>query len=419
MLRPITKAKFFRGDTQVRAAALSRFYSVANISPSMAQTSLPKALFSLLKPRLPQMVDLLRELTLLESPSLEKPATDRCCGFLADQWQLRGGDVQVLKQSLRGDHLRVSWTSATSGASRQLLVLGHYDTVHPTGSLARMPFRVAGGKAYGPGTFDMKAGIVQALFAFEVLQELKVPIARDIVFLWTSDEEIGSKSSRELIEAEARRSEAVFVLEPSLGPRGLLKTSRKGVGEAELIVHGRASHAGLEPEKGVNAIHELAAQILRFEKWNNYRRGVIVNANLIEGGSRTNVVADRAKATLDLRAWTVSDMRALEKRLHSLKSIRRGAKLEVHGGFDRPPLERKRSAALFTQAKSLARQIGVSLGEGAAGGGSDGSFTAALGVPTLDGLGAVGGGAHSPHEHVVVRAMPQRAALLAALLATT
>jgi glutamate carboxypeptidase len=285
--------------------------------------------------------------------------------------------------------------------------------------LARMPFRTAGGKAYGPGTFDMKAGIVQALFAFEALQELKVPVARKLVFLWTSDEEIGSKSSRELIEAEARRSDAVFVLEPSLGPRGLLKTSRKGVGEAELIVHGRSSHAGLEPEKGVNAIHELAAQIARFEKWNNYRRGIIVNANRIEGGSRTNVIADRAKATLDLRAWTVSDMRALEKRLHSLKAIRRGAKLELHGGFDRPPLERKRSAALFAQAKSLAKQFGLSLGEGAAGGGSDGSFTAALGVPTLDGLGAVGGGAHSPDEHLVVKAMPQRAALLAALLATT
>jgi glutamate carboxypeptidase len=385
----------------------------------MVQTALPKALLSALKPRLPQMVDLLRELTLLESPSLEKPAADRCCGFLADQWCLRGGDVQALKQSVCGDHLRVSWTAASPGSNRQLLVLGHYDTVYPTGSLARMPFRTAGGKAYGPGTFDMKAGIVQALFAFEALQELKVPVARNLVFLWTSDEEIGSKSSRELIEAEARRSDAVFVLEPSLGPRGLLKTSRKGVGEAELIVHGRSSHAGLEPEKGVNAIHELAAQIARFEKWNNYRRGIIVNANRIEGGSRTNVIADRAKATLDLRAWTVSDMRALEKRLHSLKAIRRGAKLELHGGFDRPPLERKRSAALFAQAKSLAKQFGLSLGEGAAGGGSDGSFTAALGVPTLDGLGAVGGGAHSPDEHLVVKAMPQRAALLAALLATT
>src|SRR5262249_31715729 len=162
-------------------------------------------------------------------------------------------------------------------------------------------------------------GIVQALFALEALQELKIPLQKNLVFLWTSDEEIGSGSSREVIEAEAQRSEAVFVLEPSLGPRGLLKTSRKGVGEAEIIVRGRASHAGLAPEQGVNAIHELAAQITRIEKWNDLRRGVTINADVVEGGSRTNVIADRAKATLDLRAWRATDMHQLEKRIHSLK----------------------------------------------------------------------------------------------------
>jgi glutamate carboxypeptidase len=281
-----------------------------------------------------------------------------------------------------------------------------------------MPFRVASGKAFGPGTFDMKAGIVQALFALEALQQSKIPFRKRLVFLWTSDEEIGSESSRSRIETDARRSDAVFVMEPSLGPRGLVKTSRKGVGEVRLIVHGRAAHAGLAPENGVNAIHELAAQIARIEKWNDLRRGLTVNADIIEGGSRANVIADRAKATLDLRAWQRSDMRALEKRLHSLKPIHRGAKLEIHGGFDRPPMERKYGSALFTRAKSLAKQMGFSLGEAAAGGGSDGNFTAALGIPTLDGLGAVGDGAHSAHEHVLVETMPQRAALLAALLAT-
>jgi glutamate carboxypeptidase len=301
----------------------------------------------------------------------------------------------------------------------QLFVLGHYDTVYPTGTLAKMPFRVDGGKAFGPGTFDMKGGIVQALFALDALRELRLPVRKRLVFLWTSDEEIGSASSRKLIEEEARRSDAVFVLEPSLGPRGLLKTSRKGVGEAQLIVHGRASHAGLAPEKGVNAIHELAAQIARIEKWNNLRRGVTINADIVSGGSRTNVIADRAEATLDLRAWRETDMRALEKRLHSLKPAHRGAKLEIHGGFDRPPLERKHSAALYSRAKSIARELGFSLGEAAAGGGSDGNFTAALGIPTLDGLGAVGDGAHATHEHVVINAMPQRAALLAALLSST
>lgn len=385
----------------------------------MAQTSLAKTLFSLLKPRLPEMLDLLRELVLLESPSLEKPPADRCCGFLADQWLLRGGIIHVLQQKRRGNHLRIVWPATTSRPHRQLLVLGHYDTVYPTGTLSRMPFRVSAGKAYGPGIFDMKAGIVQALYAFEALQQLKLPVVQNIVFLWTSDEEIGSESSRDVIEAEARRSDAVFVLEPSLGRRGLLKTSRKGVGQAELIVHGRASHAGLEPEKGINAIHELSAQIARIEKWNDHRRGVTINADIVEGGSRVNVIADRAKATLDLRAWRASDMHALEKRLHSLKPLHRGAKLEINGGFDRPPLERKHSAALFARAKSLAKQIGLPLGEAAAGGGSDGNFTAALGIPTLDGLGAVGDGAHSPHEHVLVKTIPQRAALLAALLATS
>lgn len=362
------------------------------------------------------MVETLRELTLLESPSLEKAPTDRCCEFLAAQWLRHGAIVRILKQRHRGDHLRVVSTSGDSRPKSQLLVLGHYDTVYPSGTLATMPFHVSRGKAFGPGTFDMKAGIVQALFALQALRESRVEIRKRLVFLWTSDEEIGSETSRKLIEEEAQRSDAVFVLEPALGPRGLLKTSRKGVGEGELIVYGRASHAGLAPEKGINAVHELAAQIARIEKWNDHRRGVTINAGIVSGGSRTNVIPDRAQATLDLRAWRHADMRALEKRLHSLKPVHRGAKLEIRGGFDRPPLERQHSAALFARAKSIARQLGFSLGEAAAGGGSDGNFTAALGIPTLDGLGAVGDAAHAPHEHILVKAMPQRAALLAALL---
>ena len=399
----------------VACSSLRCYHSPAKMSPN----SLSKNLLSLLKPRLPQMLDLLRELVLLESPSLEKAPADRCCAFLADQWLLRGGLVHVLKQEQRGNHLRIVWPSTASRPQRQLLVLGHYDTVYPTGTLPRMPFKISGGKAFGPGVFDMKAGIVQALFALEALRQLKIPISKNLVFLWTSDEEIGSASSRKIIEAEARQSDAVFVLEPSLGKGGLLKTSRKGVGEAQLVVHGRPAHAGLEPEKGVNAIHELAAQVARIEKWNNLRRGVTINADIVSGGTRTNVIAEHAKATLDLRAWRVSDMRALEKRLHSLKPIHKGAKLEITGGFDRPPLERKHSAALFARAKSLAKQMGVTIGEAAAGGGSDGNYTAALGVPTLDGLGAVGDGAHSPKEHILTQSLPQRAALLAALLATT
>jgi glutamate carboxypeptidase len=384
----------------------------------MPETSCAKEFLRLLKPRLPEMLSVVRRLVLAESPSLEKVAADRCCTLLAAEWRKRGARVERIEQSHRGDHLRVTWWPNKTRPAGQLLVLGHYDTVYSSGTIREMPFRVAGGRAHGPGVFDMKAGIVQALFALETLQRAALALRKRVIFLWTSDEEIGSESSRHLIESEARRSEAVFVLEPSFGPRGLLKTARKGVGEAELIVHGRASHAGLAPQEGVNAVHELARQITRIEKWNDTRRGVSIHADMIEGGTRINVIAARARALLDLRALRVADMRNLEQRLQTLRPIHRGARIEVHGGFNRAPLERKMSAGLFARAKSLATKMGLSLGECTAGGGSDGNLTAALGIPTLDGLGAVGDGAHSAQEHIIVNTMPARAALLAALLAT-
>jgi len=376
----------------------------------------PKELLRFLKPRLPEMLATLKTLVLAESPSLEKAPSDRCCDLLAAEWRKRGAHVERIAQKRHGDQLRVTWWPQKSRRAGQLLVLGHYDTVYASGTLRKMPFRVSSGKAYGPGIFDMKAGLTQALFALEALQKTKASLTRRLVFLWTSDEEIGSDVSRKLIEAEARRSDAVFVLEPSLGPKGLIKTARKGVGEAELIVHGRASHAGLAPQEGINAIHELSRQLARIQEWNDSRNGVTVNADVIEGGSRVNVIAERARAVLDLRALRISDMRRLESKLHALRPILPGAKLEIRGGFNRAPLERKRSGALFTKAKALAAQMGVSLGESTAGGGSDGNLTAALGVPTLDGLGAVGHGAHAQNEHIFIKTMPARAALLAALL---
>jgi glutamate carboxypeptidase len=384
----------------------------------MAEANLPKELLNLLKPRLPEMLATLRRLVLAESPSFEKTAADRCCHLLETEWRRRGARVERLCQKRRGDHLRITWWPHKSRPAGQLLVLGHYDTVYSKGTLAKMPFRISAGKAYGPGVFDMKAGLVQALFAFGALKNSAARLRKRLVFLWTSDEEIGSESSRKLIESEARRSDAVFVLEPAFGPWGLLKTTRKGVGEAEIIVHGRASHAGLAPQEGINAVHELARQLTRIEKWNDPRRGITVNADIVEGGTRTNVIAERARAVLDLRALHSEDMRRIENRLRALRPILRGARLEVRGGFDRPPLERKSSGALFARAKSLAAQMGLPLGECIAGGGSDGNLTAALGVPTLDGLGAVGDGAHSTGEHILINTLPARAALLAALLAT-
>jgi glutamate carboxypeptidase len=382
----------------------------------MPDTNYPKEFLRLLKVRLPEMLSTLQRLVLAESPSLEKEPADRCCDILAAEWHKRGANVERIEQKQRGDQLRITWWPQKSRPAGQFLVLGHYDTVYSCGALAKMPFRVSAGKAYGPGIFDMKAGLTQALFALDVLQQIKVPLRHRLVFLWTSDEEIGSDASRKLIEMEARRSGAVFVLEPSLGPKGLIKTARKGVGEAELIVSGRASHAGLAPQEGVNAIYELSQQLLRVQKWNDLRHGVTVNADVIEGGTRVNVIAERARAVLDLRALRVADMRRIERQLRALRPILPGAKLEVRGGFNRAPLERKCSAALFARAKALAAQMGLSLGECTAGGGSDGNLTAAVGAPTLDGLGAVGHGAHSRDEHILINAMPARAALLAALL---
>ena len=377
----------------------------------MADSPFPLELLRVLRPQLPDMLRVLRLFVASESPSLEKTAADRCCSVIAKEWRRSGTHVERIPQKRRGDHLRIIFAPNQPRAAGQLLVLGHYDTVYSTGTLKEMPFRISAGKAYGPGIFDMKAGIVQALFALQALQRTRVRAKKQIVFLWTSDEEIGSESSRKLVETEARCSDAVFVLEPSFGPRGLVKTARKGVGEAQLIVQGRASHAGLAPEEGINAVHELATQLTRIEKWNDIRRGISINADIVEGGTRTNVIADRARAVLDLRALRASDMRSVESRLHALRPVHRGAKLKITGGFDRPPLEHKICAALFERARSLAKQMNLSLGECTAGGGSDGNFSGALGIPTLDGLGAVGDGAHSDHEYIVVNTMPARAAL--------
>jgi glutamate carboxypeptidase len=382
----------------------------------MSSVAEPKSLLKWLTKQLPSMIRTLESFVRAESPSTEKAAADACARLIAAEWRKRRVPVELVEQRHRGPHLRITWAPGKTKPRSQLLVLGHYDTVYASGTLAKMPFRTAAGRVFGPGVFDMKAGIVQALFALDAIQECGVALTKKLVFLWTSDEEIGSESSRRLLETEAKRSDAVFVLEPALGPNGLLKTARKGVGEAEIIVRGRASHAGLAPERGVNAIHELALQIVRVNEWNDLRRGISINAGLVAGGTRTNVIPDCARTVLDLRALRIDDMRSIDKQLRALRPILPGAKLEVRGGFNRAPLERKYSVDLFKRASSLAKQLGFTIGEGTAGGGSDGSLTAALAIPTLDGLGAVGDGAHSSGEYIVARTMPRRAALLATLL---
>ncbi len=374
-------------------------------------------MFEWLRQREPAMTQLLGRMVRAESSSFDKASVDRFGRIVAAEWKQRGARVTLLRQQERGDHVRVEWRPRGNRNSGQILVLGHLDTVYDAGTIAPMPFRVSRGRAWGPGTFDMKGGLVIALHAVDALAATGYFPEKRIVFLWTSDEEIGSGSSRAAIEREAKRSDAVLVLEPASGPDGRVKTGRKGVGEIELLVTGRSAHAGLNPEEGINAIEEIALQIARISRWNQPRRGITVNAGVIEGGTRTNVIPERARVVVDLRATRPGDMRALERKFRRLRPILRGAKLEVRGGFNRPPMEPKRSAALYAKARALAGEMGVKLGESFVGGGSDGNFTAALGVPTLDGLGAVGEGAHSSRENIVIRALPQRAALLAGLLA--
>ena len=365
------------------------------------------------------MVRLLGKFVRAESPSLDKAAVDRFGRLVAAEWRKRGARVQFLRQRHRGDHVRGEWWPGTSKPKGQILLLGHMDTVYDVGTLARMPFRIHGGRAYGPGTFDMKGGLVIALFALDALRRAGLAPRKRVVCLWTTDEEIGSESSRAFIEHEAKRSDAVLVLEPASGLDGRVKTARKGVGDVEIIVTGRAAHAGLNPEAGVNAVHELALQIARVMKFGDARQGRTVNVDVVEGGTRSNVIAERARAMVDLRVSHSRDAGPLERKFRSLRPILRGAKLEVCGGISRPPMERTQAVErLFRHAQQLAGAMGVVLGESFVGGGSDGNFTAALGVPTLDGLGAAGEGAHSPGECVLVGKLPERVALVAGLLAT-
>jgi glutamate carboxypeptidase len=365
------------------------------------------------------VVRLLGRFVRAESPSYDKKAVDVLGRMVAAEWRRRGARVTLLRQPDRGNHVRAELRLGHGRARGQILVLGHLDTVYEQGTLAKMPFRIEHGRAWGPGTFDMKSGLVQALFAADALRSAAVAPQKQLVFLWTTDEEIGSQTSRRVIEQEARRSDVVLVLEPSFGKDGRLKTERKGVGTAELIVHGRAAHAGINPEEGVNAVHELALQIVRLSKMNDVRRGITVQATVAEAGNFSNVIPDRARAEVDVRVARREDAHLLNRKLRALRPILRGARIEVRGGINRPPLERTAGVRrLFRHAQLLADEIGLDLGETSTGGGSDGNFCAALGVPVLDGLGGVGDGAHSPREHILIRTLPQRAALLAGLLAS-
>jgi glutamate carboxypeptidase len=362
-----------------------------------------------------QMVDTIRRLVEIESPSDNKPAVDRISAFVAEEFAAVGGRAQFHRVADFGNHLQVDFEGETQ--QKPVLLLGHYDTVYPTGSLATMPCRVGNGRLWGPGVLDMKSGIALMLYALEGLQALQGRLPRPVTVLLVSDEEIGSNTSRHLTENLAKQSSAVLVLEPSYGPKGAVKTARKGVGEYLLKVTGVASHSGLDFEKGQSAIVEMAQQIGAISKLVDLKRGLTLNVGLVQGGTRVNVVAAEATASLDVRIARMKDAAGIDRKLRSLRPFNRKCKVEVTGGINRPPLERNSGVAmLYSRASVIAKELGWKLTEAAVGGGSDGNFTAGLGIPTLDGLGGVGDGAHALHEFIVVSELPRRAALLAGLI---
>ena len=382
-------------------------------SPALANPW-PERLRSL-ESRKDALVKTIRELVEIESPSDNKPACDRIGLFLAKKFESIGGRARIHPATEFGDNLQIDFPGRDK--VKPVLLLGHFDTVYPMGALTTMPCRIDGGRLFGPGVLDMKSGITLMWYAIQALQAWHGPLPRPVTVLLVSDEEVGSSSSRKITEALAKESAAVLVLEPAAGTSGAVKTARKGVGDYTLTVTGVAAHAGLDPGKGHSAIVELARQIGVITKMNDLRRGVSVNPGVIRGGTRTNVIAAEASVEIDVRIKAASQARALDRKMQALKAFDRHCKLKIEGGINRMPMERNAGvAALYQKAKSIASQLHWKLEEAAVGGGSDGNFTAALGIPTLDGMGGVGAGAHALHEHIVIDELPRRALLLAAMI---
>jgi len=364
------------------------------------------------------ITETIRQLVEIESPSDNKQAVDRLGELLAGRFEGLGGHSKFHRTQNFGDHLQVDFATERSG--KPVLLLGHLDTVYPLGTLAGMPCRVSDGKLSGPGALDMKSGIALMIHAIDGLRTWHHDaMPRPVTVLLVSDEEVGSESSRRITESLARKSAAVLVLEPSYEARGALKTARKGVGEYTIKVIGKAAHSGLDFDKGQSAILELAKQITAISKLVDVKRGLTLNVGLVSGGTRTNVVAGEAKASLDVRIARMKDAAGIDRQLRALKPFNRKCKLEITGGVNRPPMERIPGVVkLYKQAAEIAKQLGWKLEEASVGGGSDGNFTTSLGIPTLDGLGGVGEGAHAAHESITISELPRRAALLASLIET-
>ena len=361
-----------------------------------------------------ELLGVIELLVTQETPSHNKPRLDAFAALLDGRFSQAGATVEVLPNATRGNHVRARFAHGNT-TEKPALVLCHYDTVWPVGSLATHPFRIEDGKAYGPGIFDMQTSLALVEYGLRAVRDLDLPLPRPVTVLITSDEEIGSGTSRALIEEEALRSAYVLVMESPL-PGGVIKTARKGTGTFTVETIGRAAHAGVDPYKGINAIEEMAHQILAIHALADREAGTTLSVGTIEGGTATNVVPARAVAQVDTRVWTQAEAERLVQAMSALQPVLPGAEVKVSGGLNRPPLERSATAALFARVQEIGRQLGLELAEGSTGGGSDGNFTGALGIPTLDGLGVPGDGAHADHEHILVDEIAGRAALLVAML---
>ncbi len=364
-----------------------------------------------------EQVDLMTRLVSAESPSVDAASQQEILHLLTGEFQRLGFDVEHVAGDRTGGLIVAEATRAAATTADQLLV-GHCDTVWPLGTLDRRPVKVADGRMTGPGVYDMKAGLAQIVYALRALQEVGgAPALRPIVVV-NSDEEIGSPESRSHIQHLARKVERALVLEPSLGPSGRLKTTRKGSGRFTLSVTGRAAHAGLDPESGASAILELSYVIQRLFELNDPERGITVNVGLVDGGLRPNVVAPNSSATVDVRVLRPEDVGAVEAAIRAIRPSTPGVTVEVSGGMGRPPLAATtRNRKLWELARNCGAALGMELSQATAGGGSDGNYTS-LHTATLDGLGAVGDGAHAEHEYVDLEPTLRRTALLALLLAS-
>ncbi len=365
--------------------------------------------------RIDAYVDFLRQAVEIETPSRSPECFPPLLDLFQGALESRGASVERMPAPGFGENIIAR---IPGGGGSPLFILGHMDTVHPVGTLERLPFKVEGDRLSGPGVYDMKGGVATLLFALNLMNTEGRAPSGDILIMLTCDEEVGSYSSRELIEATAKDARAALIIEPCV-PGGAAKTRRKGMGGYRINITGKAVHAGIEPEAGASAVHEMARVILQVLELQDVEAGTTLNVGVVEGGSKINVVADDARAKVDLRVWTRAEADRVNKSIQAISVTDSGCTLEIEGGINRYALERtEQSGRLFDDAAAIASELGFSLDEGRSGGASDGNLTAAVGCPTLDGLGPDGGGAHSLEEHLLLSDVPFRIALLSHLLST-